>query len=249
MAFFQQGKPTEVSVKPTAHYFTDAATRALVDAALAGDLARAKQAMAAGGDPNARGAVPPGSPTGFSPLHYALAVDNEPAVRILVALGADPEREAGDMGMPLLFAITRNDPKQLALLLDLKPVDRLAERTQQHLLFESARRNAPGCLELLVQRGVPVDVKDSVGYTLLLRSIDMGDLDLTLWLLQRGAAAEFHTPNGMSPAYSIEFELNNKGGSPERRAKLIEIMRVMKERGAVFPAVDPKEYRAAKAAK
>jgi ankyrin repeat protein len=142
------------------------------------------------------------------------------------------------MGSPLLFAVILNNQELLSQLLELKSVDKLSPTTQQQLLFESARRDAPGCLELLLQRGVPIDIKDTAGFTLFLRSLDMGEFDLSLWLLQKGAAIDFLAGGKLSPTDSVLFELSRmEEGDPDARL-LLEIKRLMQERGAIFPAAE-----------
>ena len=245
MNFFTLNQPNKFIVNPPEYHFSDPLVRRLVEAVMTDNLSAAKQAIASGADPNAEGVMRQESHSGFSPLHYALAAENAKAVKMLYSLGADPERKAHQMGTPLLFSIMLNNEKALRLLLDLKPVNQLSTKTQQQLLFESVRRNAPDCFKLLIERNVPIDIKDDAGYTLMLRSIEMSEPEVTLWLLDHGASVNIVTLSGVTPAYSIEWELKKRTqkGSP-KEAMVNQIIQRMKELGAEFPGVNPEEVLA-----
>lgn len=244
MGFFDYKQPSQYKLQKPEYHFSDPAVQSLVKAALAGDKETALKLVADGVDPNAQGTTEPGSNFGFSPLHYAIAAGSSQGIRLLVELGANPELKAKNMGMPLLFAIILNNVDILSLLLDLKPVDKLSPTTQQHLLFESARRDAPACLELLLQRGVPLDIKDSAGYNLFLRALDMQYFDLALWLLKRGSAIDFLAGGDLSPAYSVQFDLERMKEGSLKKQLLLEIKQLMQTKGAVFPAESPDQIRA-----
>ena len=239
MGFFDNKQPSNYKLQAPEYYFPELATQKLVRAALAGDVETSRNLVDLGANPNAQGTTKPGGTFGFSPLHYAIAANSAQGMRVLVAVGADPELRTKNMGMPLLFAIMLNNARLLSQLLDLKPVEKLSPATQQHLLFESVRRDAPACLELLLQRGVPLDIKDSAGYTLFLRTLDMGIFDLSLWLLQKGAAINFLAGGNVSPANSVQFELSRMKEGSRNAQLLLEIKRLMQERGAIFPTANP----------
>ena len=64
-------------------YFSDEKVLALLDAAISGDSAKAKQMVGASADPNAEG--PQGSGGRIRLLHYAIAAKNSGAAAILMA--------------------------------------------------------------------------------------------------------------------------------------------------------------------
>jgi ankyrin repeat protein len=245
MGFFDPTPEKPFAVRPVEFYFDDPAVVKMVRGAIAGDSQAVRSAIASGANPNSVGHVQPGSPYGFLPLHYLIGVGSGTGIQLLMGQGADPEFRAPEMGSPLLFAITLNRPAILALLLDGKPVARLAEKTKQQLLFEAARRNSPGSLTLLLQQGVPIDVRDDAGYTLMLRSVEMEELDLTIWLLDHGASAKVVTANGLTATYSIDFEMRQLtplDGSKEHLLR--KIMQMLIERGGRFPPMSPEQVRA-----
>lgn len=245
MSFFDRTPERPFAVRPVEFHFDDPAVISLVRAAVAADAHAVAAAIAQGANLDAVGHVQPGSPFGFLPLHYLIGAGSAPGIRLLMHHGADPEFQAPQMGSPLLFAITLNRPAMLASLLDGKPIALLADTTKQQLLFEAARRKSPDSLNLLLERGVPVDIRDEAGYTLMLGSIDMDELELTIWLLEHGASAEIVTANGVTPAYSIDFErrLATPAGS-EKEQLVHRVIQLLIASGVQFPPMTPEQVRA-----
>ena len=230
-------------LKAPGEYFSDARTLALLNAALAGDLPRARQLVAEGANPNDEG--PKDKPNRIRVLHYAIAANNAQAVRVLIGVGSDPELKAEGFGRAFLFAMTLENVQMLSLLLDLRPIASLSKDTMEYLMFESVTQPCVRCLELLLKCGAPIDFPDAAGYTILVRAMDAQDYDLAEWILLQGAAVVREpTISGMTPANSVQFHLNKfKPGSPTYN-KVLHLMQLMAARGAVFPAPSPQEIRA-----
>jgi hypothetical protein len=226
-----------------AAYFDDALTRSLLDAALAGDLAAARAAVARGASPNADG--PKGNPYNhLRLLHYAIAAGSVPGIRTLLAVGADPEIETpGSAGLPLLFAESLDKPELLSLMLDLKPVDTLLPRTKKLLMFHAVSEGRPRCLAVVMQHGVPIDYPDDAGQTVFMRALDAQNYDLGKWLLEQGASVTIDA-HDMTVAWSLQYDLDRfVPGSPTYR-KVMTLKQMAEQRGAVFPARSPKQRRA-----
>ena len=233
-------------LKSPGEYFSDTKTLALLNAALAGDLPRARQLVAEGANPNDEG--PKDNPYNrIRLLHYAIAAGDAQAVRVLVSVGGDPEiNTLGGGGPALLFAINLDKPDMLSLLLELRPLQSLVPRTVKTLLFQAVLSPSPrSALEVLLKRSAPIDFPDSAGYTILVRAMDAQDYDLAEWILLQGAAVVREpTISGMTPANSVQFHLAKfKPGSPTYN-KVLHLMQLMAARGAVFPAPSPQEIRA-----
>lgn len=225
-----------------AAYFADALTRALLDAALAGDVAAAKNAIERGASPDAEG--PKDNPYNhLRLLHYAIAAGSVPGIRTLLAVGANPEIETlGSAGLPLLFAESLDKPDLLSLMLDLRPVDTLAPRTRKLLMFHAVTQGRPQCLAVVIKHGVPIDYPDDAGATVLLRAIDAQDYDLAAWLMEQGASVTF-VAHDMTVAWSLEFHLAKYAPDTPSYRKVLALRQMAEQRGAQFPAKSPKQRR------
>ena len=200
--------------------------------------------MADGADPNAEG--PRDNPYNhLRLLHYAIAANNGKAVKVLVAVGADPElKPLGNAGRAFLFALNLDSVEMLSVLLDLRPVNTLSEDTLQYLMFESVSLPRPRCLDLLLKRGAPIDFPDDNGCTVMMRAMDAQDYDLAEHLILQGASVHIEDQSGLTPAYSVQFYLQKFiPGSPTYN-KVLRLKALMQARGAVFPALSPEEVRA-----
>ena len=225
-----------------AKYFADPLAQELLAAALAGDVDRARQAVAKGASPDAEG--PKDNPYNhFRLLHYAIAAESVPAIRTLLAAGADPQLDTlGGAGPPLLFAETLDKPALLSLMLDLRPVDTLAPRTRKLLMFHAVAEGRPRCLEVAMAHGVPIDTPDDAGNTILMSAIDTEDYDLAAWLMAQGASVTIDA-HDRTVAWSLEFHLAKyKPGSPPYE-KVLALKEMAAQRGAHFPATSPKQRR------
>lgn len=83
----------------------------LLDAAKNGDESRVRSLLAAGADPNARGA------DGWAPLHYAASRGSEDLVNFLIASGAEADLRSEDGLSPLHRAATRESENVVKALL------------------------------------------------------------------------------------------------------------------------------------
>ena len=228
-------------LKPAGEYFDDPRTLALLDAALAGDLQRAQSLVAAGAKPQDEG--PRQAVNRIDLLDYAIAAGKPQAIRVLVAVGADPERIHQGPGNAFLFAMKLEKMDLYALLLDLKPVALLSKDTLEYLMFEAVRQPCRPCLEQLLKRGVPIDFPDGAGYTILMSAMTVQDYDLAEWILLQGAAVKIETPSGVTPANSVEFFLEKFRPGTPTHDKVLRLKALMQARGAVFPAPTPQEIR------
>jgi hypothetical protein len=232
----------QFKLQPPSVYFADPKSRALLDAALAGDLARAHKAVADGADPNDEG--PKDNPYNrLRLLHFAIAADNRLAVRTLMMVGADAQLDTlGGSGPALLFSITLDKPELLAEMLSVKPVATLTPHALDTVLFESITRDRPRCLAVLLKAGAPIDHQDEAGYTLLMRALTAEDFDLAQWLIEQGASVTAHGRDNTA-AYLIQFLLQKSTPGTPRYGILMHLKEMAAAGGAVFPARSPKELR------
>jgi uncharacterized protein len=197
--------PPSFKLKGINSYFTNEKTIALLNAALAGDRSRARQLVAQGANPNDEGPET-NQYNRLRLLHYAIAAKSTQAVKVLVEVGADPELTVRGFGRAFIFAMNLQNVEMLSLLLDLRPLNTLSKDTLEYILFEGTEY-CPQCLDLLLQRGMPIDFPDGAGYTILMRVMDGYHYDLAEWLIQKGASVHVEAKSGVTPAYSVQYDL------------------------------------------
>ena len=221
----------------------------LLQAALAGDAAQARQLVAQGVDPNSHGpadlskAVPQ-----LTLLNYATGVQNERAMAILLAVGADPLLEPrDDDGDAFLFAIVRHDAKMLDVLYRLFPLSRVPLKRQISNAFAAINFNANECLKIMFDHGLPLGVRNSVGDNLFMEALDREDFDTAEWLLvDIGVPVDIEPARlGSTPANQVQRALVEVFRPGSRTYKRYEkFKRIMEQKGIVFPVESAAEYRA-----
>ncbi|MEV9638775.1 ankyrin repeat domain-containing protein [Burkholderia pseudomallei] len=144
-------------------------------------------------------------------LWYAILQKNYDAIRELVAHGAESDKQVVEgLGSALHVALTNDDPRVLQAMLEggLSPNYQDADGTS---LLQRALEGekAPEHVHLLVERGANVNLRDSIGGTALDKAIDVSRPDLAIYLVQHGADVNVHTTNGVSVAYSVQWEIDH----------------------------------------
>ena len=230
-------------LRPAAEYFDSKPSLALLQAAMAGNLANAKALVAAGADPNEEGPKQNANASRLRLLQYAISSNSIQAVKVLMEVGADPELVAQHTGSAFLFAVSLNNVEMLGLLLDRRPIKSLSYDTLEDILMESIVHRHPRCMALLLERGAPVDFRDSSKDTLLMTAMSAENFALAEQLILRGASVNVDTPSGVTPAYQVQRMLTRHIPGSDTFLTLQRIKNLMIERGAVFPATDPKELR------
>ncbi|WP_026840582.1 ankyrin repeat domain-containing protein [Citrifermentans bremense] len=231
------------NLRPPQYYFDNPQTLDLLAAAMAGDTANAKECVVKGANPNDEGPMRSQNYR-LRLLHYAVAAKSPGTARVLLGVGADPELNGMGFGNAFEFAITLQYINMMTCLLELRPIDTLSRITIKNMLFELVTQPCTACLDLLLNRGVPIDYPDDAEYTVMMRAMDCQDYDMAQWLVSRGASVQVEAYNGVTPAYSVQFHLNKyKVGSPTYK-KVLRLKEMMQERGAVFPPLTPAEVRA-----
>jgi ankyrin repeat protein len=237
------GQVKKFYLKALTTYFENKQSAALLQAAMAGDLVKAKTLVAAGANPNEEGPTHDANESRLRLLHYAIASGNKQAVKILMQVGADPELLAQHSGAAFVFAVTLNNVEMLALLLDQRPIKSLSYDTMEDVLFQSITYGCRRCLLLLLDRGAPIDLRSSADETILMDAMDGEDFELAEYLILRGASVNIDTPSGVTPAYLVQYMLPRYTPGSQTYLTLLRIKNLMIQRGAIFPATDPKELR------
>ena len=136
-----------------------------------------------------------------APLGYvSMAGDRDSAV-LLLSAGAKPTADA------LSESITFGNPAITRLLLDAGADAAITEPSGVTLLHWAVIANRPSAIPLLVSAGVPIDAKDSMGYTPLMyaATVDVGDTALIDTLLAAGASVRVRNAAGRTPLEQAQF--------------------------------------------
>lgn len=225
------------------YYFKDKTSLALLSSAMSGSMTYARGLVQKGANPNDEGPLD-NKYNRLRLLHYAIAANKKEAVNVLINVGADPELDVRGFGRAFLFAMTLQNHEMLSLLLNIRPVNTLSMDTLEYALFGAVTQGCTYCLSLFLDHGAPIDFRDGAGSTVMMAAMDTEDYDMAEWLLQRGASVHVVAGGGVTPAYSVEYHLKKyREGSPTYK-KVLHLKEMMKERGAVFPALSPAEVRA-----
>jgi ankyrin repeat protein len=215
--------------KETARYvFTNAPGQALGDAIERGDLARIRGLVAQGTDPNVPGRH------GETPLWFALRKSRVAPGKLLVELGADPNRGPAGEPTALVKAAGRDAYHlvlQAAFAHGASPDTVSAEG--RPLLFEALAFNAKENVGLIVEKGARLDVRDDEKRSALVRAIFLRMWPQARLMVERGVPIAdppgyFNLVNVLSETHPPEE------GTPERE-EFRGLLKALAARGLNLP--------------
>ncbi|EHR69152.1 ankyrin repeat protein [Burkholderiales bacterium JOSHI_001] len=219
----------------------------LLRAALAGDEAGVRQALAQGANPNAQG---PKSNSKATPqltlLHYAVGMGNERAMALLIQAGADAMfQPRPDDGPALSFPILRKDPRALESLLRHWPLSRVPAQEQFNLADDALMFGTRTCMEVLFRNGLSPAVTDSLNRDLFIKALLAENLDVAEWLLMEvGTPLSTTTTNGLTPPNYVQEELTRYRPGTPTHTRYLKFKAFMESKGVKFPVETSAEWRA-----
>lgn len=178
-------------------------------------------------------------------LFYALLSKRHAAVTALIKSGANPKQVDKELGSPLDLAVQASESKSLESILDggIGPNERNSWGTP--LLFTAACLDSEENLRLLVARKADLDATDKdIGRTAVFEAVSKRCYDQAIYLIENGARTDVTTVNGLTLAYSVQWDLERHSAGSPGFEKLARLKRLMEERGIKFPAASPPEVRA-----
>jgi len=178
----------------------------LLDAVQRGDVAEARELLAAGADAGAAGV------DGSTPLIYAAHTVNRELTRELLAAGADPNAANRYGVAPLHEASQVADADIVAALLAAgAEVDRALPEGETPLML-AARTNGVPAVKLLIEHGANVNVVERwQGQTPLMYAAALDRAEVAAALIEAGADVDAMTPRTELPArlpaarFNVEF--------------------------------------------
>lgn len=148
------------------------------------------------------GALPlsPAAATEEDEVRYfrAIQLDDERAVRAVLARGVDPNLQDPERGETGLILAMRYDAMKVARLLLEQPglrVDQAAPNGNTALMMAAFQKNMPA-VQALLEKGAQIN---RPGWTALHYAAAAGDLDIMKLLLERHAYIDAESPTGMTP--------------------------------------------------
>ncbi|WP_241833850.1 ankyrin repeat domain-containing protein [Salinivibrio sp. MA440] len=221
--------------KPYPEVFFEGELLAVAEAMKARDIDRAKALAEKLPEIDA-----PGNES-FTLLAFAVADTNIPAIKMLMALGADPATKFGEgeeAQSVAYFAMWRKTTDALKAMLEAGMDPNLTDEYGETLIFDVPDLEDNDALKLLVEFGADVNARNSLGETVLFKFISVM-FDEALYLLENGADPFVMNNSGMTVAYSVQEELNSMDQSTEAYQKMLNIQQKMIALGVKFPALTP----------
>ncbi|WP_235614236.1 MULTISPECIES: ankyrin repeat domain-containing protein [Salinivibrio] len=181
----------------------------------------------------------------FTLLAFAVADTNIPAIKMLMALGADPAAKIDDAVIAgtdvsetvahLAMRLKTTEPLKAMLEAGM---DTEIKRGSGTLIFDVPDLEDNDALKLLVEFGADVNAKDSLGETILFRFIRVM-FDEALYLLENGADPFVMDHSGVTVAFVVQSRLQRMDKSSDAYQKMLNIQQKMIELGVQFPALTP----------
>lgn len=147
----------------------DQPDRALLEAARSGDADRAAAAIRAGARLETR------DERRRTPLLLAVTGDHLPVIRLLVALGADPDAVDDQSDTPWLVTGVTGSVAAAEVLLRARPDLTLVNRFGGVSIIPASERGHVEYVRRVVRTGIDVDHVNRLGWTALLEAVILGD--------------------------------------------------------------------------
>ncbi|AIR02484.1 hypothetical protein B5M10_14230 [Pluralibacter gergoviae] len=157
----------------------------------------------------------------------------------LIKSGADPLQPQPNMpGSPAEFAMKSDNAIWIKAMLDggLSP-DARDKLNNKPIIFQSIWAKNTETLETILDYGADINIRNSLGDTVLIDALDAHSYDHVILLLKRGADSSIRGSSGWTMGNQLQRYLNRDIGDPEDRKKLEEIKALLIRDGGTWPPV------------
>jgi ankyrin repeat protein len=210
----------------------------LMEAVAHNDLTRAKRALAAKPDINAK------DEDGWTPLSTAIHSGSADMVRLLLQAGADPNVKDKDGWTPLMFAVTFGSVDMVKALLQARADLKARDKDGWTPLMFAVTYGSAEMVKLLLQAGADPNAKDNDGYPILLRAVRNADVQVVKLLLDAKADVKARDKDGSTVLHELVYREAHSGGSSDYAADMAALVRLLVSRGAELQARDKDGYTA-----
>ncbi|MBY7784430.1 ankyrin repeat domain-containing protein [Vibrio fluvialis] len=220
--------------KPYPEVFFSGDLLAVAEAIKKKDIEKAKQLAEKLPDIDAPGTE------NYTLLAFSVADTNIPAIKMLMALGADPSAKLGSRGQNgsvAYLAMWRKTTEALNAMLESGMDPNLSDKGDS-LIFNVPELAGNDSLKLLVEYGADVNAKDTLGQTPMFNFV-LTSFDEAIYLLDNGADPFVMDKSGVTLAYAVQNRLNNMDSKSKAYQKMLTIQQKMIELGVKFPALTP----------
>ena len=174
-------------------------------------------------------------------LHFALMLQHDQAMKVLVKCGASPHIEIEGIGSVMYAAIRAEDTKFLQALLEGGVDPNSTDKHEMPLFFQAATKDDLTALELLIKHGANLNLTSKSGRPVALHAFTGLKYDQVEFLIKQGVDLNLANRQGITLAYAVEHELKmqNVNRQTDAYSKLVHLQNLMVERGVKFPAPAP----------
>ena len=216
-------------------FFTDPRMLELIKAAENNDLAKLKQIVHEGVDPNTFGKEY------MTPLFWESGHQNKKAMKALLAVGADPNLKDPDGNSPMAMVAGAKDIELTRILLEAGGDPDIKNDVGEPALFIAIGQKRIENVEILLDYGANINAPDRSGTTPVMDAAALNQYHIVRFLLERGADHKQLADGDLSLAlYVQEDTVDQQFEAYEIRKKVIKILEA---RGVKFPVNHPSDVQ------
>ena len=164
-------------------------------------------------------------------------------ITMLINSGADPLQPQPNMsGSPAEFAMKGDNAIWIKAMLDggLSPNAR-DKLNNKPIIFQSVWSKNTETLKTILDYGADINIRNSLGDTVLIDALDARSYDHVILLLKRGADSSIKGSSGWTMGNQLQRYFNNGTGDNQNRKKLEEIKSLLIKNGGEWPPAPVKK--------